>query len=71
MKIIEIVANMSCCNIIIATKVVAILGIIVHFLFFLPLTVQFGTLTSQHVEGDSTKLAKDMKKIIMALLYIL
>ena len=26
---------------------------------------------SQHVEGDSTKLAKDMKKIIMALLYIL
>ena len=25
----------------------------------------------QHVEGDSTKLAKDMKKIIMALLYIL
>ena len=26
---------------------------------------------AQHVEGDSTKLAKDMKKIIMALLYIL
>ena len=26
---------------------------------------------TQHVEVDSTKLAKDMKKIIMALLYIL
>ena len=26
---------------------------------------------SQHVEGDSTKLVKDMKKIIVALLYIL
>ena len=25
----------------------------------------------QHVEGDSTKLVKDMKKIIVALLYIL
>ena len=27
--------------------------------------------TPQHVEGDSTKLVKDMKKIIVALLYIL
>ena len=38
-------------------------SLFIHYITF--------TLLTQHVEGDSNKLAKDMKRIIMALLYIL